>query len=126
GLLAAGAALWVVVALVYSSIREPADDPAQPATQRDAGWLTQMVQLLRDDRVFRSFVFTRSLLLVSALSPPFVVSLSIAAGSGGLAGLGGFIIAAGLAALLGGRLFGRLADHSSRRLMSVGAGVASA
>lgn len=126
GLLAAGAALWVVVALVYSSIREPADDPAQPATQRDAGWLTQMVQLLRDDRVFRSFVLTRSLLLVSALSPPFVVSLSIAAGSGGLAGLGGFIIAAGLAALLGGRLFGRLADRSSRRLMSVGAGVASA
>ncbi|MCW4386475.1 MFS transporter [Salinibacterium sp. SYSU T00001] len=125
-LLAGGAALWVCVALVYTSIREPADDPAQAdETPRETAWLRQMVQLFRDDRAFRWFVTVRSLLLVSALSPPFIVTLSIQSGSDSLAGLGGFIIASGLAALLGGRLFGRLADRSSRRLMSVGAGVAS-
>ncbi|MCB2384865.1 hypothetical protein KV201_22355, partial [Shewanella sp. SR1] len=126
-LLAAGATLWILVALVYAGIREPSDDPAQPSDDRsrEANWFVQMVRLLREDKPFRSFVLARSLLLVSALSPPFVVSLSIETGSDGLAGLGGFIVAAGLAALLGGRLFGRLADRSSRRLMSVGAGMAS-
>jgi hypothetical protein len=130
-LLGAGAALWVIVAVVYASIREPVDDLAQKRVASDdppphSPWFVQMGRLLRDDKPFRSFVMVRSLLLVSALSPPFVVSLSIKEGSGSLAGLGGFIVAAGLASLLGGRIFGRLADRSSRRLMSVGAGIASA
>src|SRR5690606_18685828 len=64
--------------------------------------------------------------LVSALSPPFVVALSIESGAGSLAGLGSYVVASGLAALIGGRLFGRLADRSSRRGMSVGAAVAFA
>ncbi len=68
----------------------------------------------------------RSLLLVSALSPPFVVALAVGSGAESLAGLGSFILAAGLAALLGGSLFGRWADRSSSNLMSVGAALASA
>ena len=48
----------------------------------------------------------RSLLLVSALSPPLVVTLAVSSGTEGLAGLGSFIIASGLAALLGGGIFG--------------------
>jgi hypothetical protein len=127
-MLAAGSALWVVAALVYAGIHEPADDPSERQADEPTGGdrPAKVMRLLREDTAFRHFVLVRSLLLVSALSPPFVVSLSIASGSDGLAGLGGFIIAAGLASLLGGRLFGRLADRSSRRLMSVGAGVASA
>src|SRR5690606_38085620 len=66
---------------------------------------------------FRRFVWVRSLLLVSALSPPFVVALGVAAGGDTLSGLGLFIIALGGAQLLGGRLFGPLADKSSRLLM---------
>lgn len=46
-------------------------------------------------------------------------------GAPALTGLGGFIIASGLAALLGGRVFGRLADRSSKHLMTVGAALAS-
>src|SRR5699024_4511701 len=74
----------------------------------------------------RHFVAVRSFLLVSALSPPFVVTLSVRSGSTSLAGLGGFIIASGIATLLGGRIFGPLADKSSRKVMSIGAGAASA
>lgn len=132
-LLAAGAAMWVAVAVVYTGIREPADEKHDDAQNADpeqetseTNWFKQMVILLRDDKPFRHFVGVRSLLLVSSLSPPFIVALSIESGVNGLAGLGGFIIASGLAALIGGRLFGRLADRSSKRLMSVGAGVASA
>ncbi len=127
-LLAAGAGLWVAVALVSSGIREPVEETSghDPADDEDQGWFARTVHLLRTDRAFRTFVGVRSLLLVSSLSPPFVVTLSLQSDVDALAGLGGFVIASGLAALLGGRLFGRMADRSSRRLMSLGAGVASA
>lgn len=129
-LLAVGAALWVGVGLIYAGIREPDQQPDQDdADKGEAEEITntfvQMLRLLRDDRAFRHFVTVRSLLLVSSLSPPFVVTLSIQYGANSLAGLGGFIIASGIAALLGGRIFGRLADRSSKHLMSIGAGIAS-
>lgn len=139
--LATGAALWVLVAVTYVGVREPAGESIaitgasgservegqsdRPAPH-DPNWFVQMLPLLRDDKPFRQFVTVRSLLLVSALSPPFVVALSIEVGADSLGGLGGFIIASGLSALIGGRIFGRLADRSSKRLMSAGAGVASA
>ncbi|WP_298254927.1 MFS transporter [uncultured Arthrobacter sp.] len=126
-LLAGGAALWVVVAVLYSGIREPAGQEQPTREPGDGqGWFARTSALLREDRDFRHFVVVRSFLLVSALSPPFVVALSVRSGTDGLAGLGGFVIASGLAALLGGRIFGRLADSSSRALMTAGAGTASA
>lgn len=129
-LLALGAVLWSAVAAVYITIKEPADElPADSSTNgvtvSDSGF-AQIIKLMRDDVPFRQFVFVRSLLLVSSLSPPFIVTLSIQSGASALTGLGSFVIAAGLAALLGGRIFGRLADKSSRNLMSIGAGIASA
>ena len=129
-LLAIGAALWVGVGLIYTGIREPNQDqdrhdPGTNETEERTNTFVQMAQLLRDDKEFRHFVTVRSLLLVSSLSPPFVVTLSIQYGADTLAGLGGFIIASGIAALLGGRIFGRLADRSSKHLMSIGAGIAS-
>lgn len=127
-LLAGAAMLWLAAAAVYAGIREPAHERTSVGTRQETvepGWVRQMRQLLGEDALFRSFVLVRSLLLVSALSPPFIVVLSVESGASSLAGLGGFIIASGLAALLGGRIFGQLADRSSKRLMSVGAGLAS-
>jgi predicted MFS family arabinose efflux permease len=63
-------------------------------------------------------------LLVAALGPPFVVGLGIQQGASGLSSLGLFVMAQGVAGLVGGRLFGRVADRSSRRLM-IGASLAS-
>ncbi|WP_017574785.1 MFS transporter [Nocardiopsis kunsanensis] len=143
--LAAGAVLWVAVAWVYAGVREPSGSGDGPTpgsagtaggasqdggtSDRDSGeqqgWFGRTYRMLREDRTFRHFVAVRSFLLVSALSPPFVVTLSTQYGTSGLGGLGGYIIASGVAALLGGRVFGRLADRSSRTLMSVGAGFAS-
>lgn len=127
-ILGVGSVLWVLVALVWWSVREPVDE----ATQRDHegeeerdNWFAQTLTLLREDATFRSFVTVRSFLLVSSLSPPFIVTLAVQAGAPALTGLGGFIIASGLAALLGGRIFGRMADRSSKRLMTTGAALAS-
>ncbi len=120
-LLFAAAAAWVVAAIVYAGIREPAGDVA--GTRSDLG---SPLALLRDDGTFRRFVVARGLLLVSALSPPFVVALATQVGSGGLAGLGPFVIGSGVAALVGGRFWGRWADRSSRMTMALAATAASA
>jgi hypothetical protein len=123
-LLGASALAWVAGAAIYARVREPegAGDAAEP----EDGWLARSWQLLAGDRPFQKFVTVRALLLVSALSPPFIVTLAAEQGSGGLSGLGPFIIASGLAGIVGGRIFGRLADVSSRKLMVGGAAAASA
>jgi hypothetical protein len=131
-LIAGGAALWVLAAACYAAIREPDEDPgavrgaSDSAASSREGWLRQAFGPLWEDAELRRFVLVRSLLLVSALAPPFLVSLAAQTGSGALAGLGGFIVSAGLAALIGGPVMGRLADRSSRTLMSAGAGAAAA
>lgn len=125
GLLAAAALAWVLAALVYAGVREPVPPDSDKGDNDNPGWLQASWRLLRDDRPFRRFVMARTLLLVSALSPPFVVALAAGVGGVGLGGLGPFVIAQGLASLIGGKPFGTLADRSSRRLMTWGAGIAA-
>lgn len=122
-LLGAAALAWVAAAIVYATIREPASKPETPIGDQP-GWVSQVRELWRDDSVFQRFVIARGLLLVAALSPPFVVGLGIQQGASGLSSLGLFVMAQGIAGLVGGRLFGRIADRSSRRLM-IRASVAS-
>lgn len=122
--LLAGAALaWVAAAALFATVREA---PGEHDEETDLSALRGMVALLRDDAPFRRFVVARSLLLVSALSPPFVVSLATDLGGAGLEGLGGFVISTGVAALVAGRFWGRTSDRSSRRTMQWAAGLSSA
>lgn len=132
-LLAAGALLWVLSATVYAQVTEPGEEAAAAGKGREGSddeaggsWFGEVIRLFREDATFRRFVTVRGLILVSSLSPPFLVSMSVGAGTGALAGLGGFILASGIASLLGGRIFGRLADRSSRLLMAWAAAAASA
>lgn len=118
-----GAALaWGVAALVFAGLREPEDASAGVAGERGLGRLS----LLRTDRRLLSFIITRTLMLCSALSAPYYVMLAQRhlpeVGSSWL----GFILLAGLAGLLGGPLWGWLADRSSRLVMGCSAGIASA
>lgn len=122
-LLAAGAAMWVLSAGMYARITEPAGEVAAAGPEGGddeggASWFGDAARLFREDSTFRRFLTTRGLILVSSLSPPFIVAMSVAAGTGALTGLGAFILASGVASLIGGRIFGRLADRSSRRLMA--------
>ena len=135
-LLAVGALLWTLSASVYARVREPAgearaaDEPesvaeAPASDESSPSWFADAARLFREDATFRKFISVRGLLLVSSLSPPFIVTMSIASGTGALAGLGGFILASGVASLIGGRIFGRMADRSSRLLMAGAATAAS-
>lgn len=114
-LFATAAVCWLLAVAVYAGVREPEETPAADADPDN--WLADAIRLLREDRTFVRFVVVRALLLVSALSPPFVVSLGVAQGSAGVSGLALFVLAQGVASLIGGGVFGRLADRSSRLLM---------
>ena len=124
GLLAVSVLIWVGALIVYASVREPAGEAETDVS--DESWVARSWHLLSGDKAFRRFVTVRALLLVSSLSPPFIVVIASAEGAGGLSGLGPFLIASGLAGIVGGRLSGRLADRSSRQVMIWGSGMSSA
>ncbi len=121
GLLVGAAVLWVASAGVFLRVREPAVPDDTDAREGVAASL----RLLVDDQPFRRFVTARTLLLVSALTPPYVVILAQQATGSDVSGLGPYVIASGVASLVGGRLWGPFADRSSRRLVAFASGAAS-
>lgn len=122
-LLVGGAAMWLAALAVFATVREP--EGAHDASL-DVGRAARALGLLRRDRPFRRFVIARTLLLVSALTPPFVVTLATTAFELDLGVLGPFVVAQGLASLLGGRVWGRWADRSSRRVIIAASGIGAA
>lgn len=67
----------------------------------------------------------RALLLVTALSTTFIVTLSHQAGTTAFSGLGGFVLASSLASLVGGKISGIWSDRSSRLVMAWASAAAS-
>ncbi|SEA07887.1 hypothetical protein SAMN02910418_00890 [Bowdeniella nasicola] len=121
-----GAALaFVVGAIIFRGVREGEGDEV-PTERERSSWVSDSWRLFVDDAPFRRFVIVRSLLLVSALAPPFVVALSAQRSGSSMSSVATFIIASGVAALLGGRVSGVVSDRSSRKTMIYGAGIASA
>lgn len=125
GLALIGAALlWGLGALTFSFVRE-----FHGATDGGADALREAFQrlsILVDDRPFRHFVITRSLLLCSALTAPYFVALGQANLGGDTRVLALFIIASGVASLVSAPVWGRYTDRSSRRVMAFAAALTAA
>ena len=119
-LLAGGASMWALASLVFMRIDEPTPDTD---TSNGQGF-HDMWKLVTSDRDLQRFLIVRSLMLVTALSTPFIVVLGSREGAD-LTGLGAFIVASSGASLLGGQVSGRLSDRSSKRTMAWAAGFAS-
>ncbi|WP_018297497.1 MFS transporter [Corynebacterium lubricantis] len=121
-LLGGGALTWALAAIVFQGIHEPESevDP-QPVKE---GWWKDTWELFTGDQQFRRFVIVRSLMLVTALSTTFIVTLSQEIGQD-ISNLGIFMVASGLASLLGGRISGIFSDLSSKNTMAVCSGAAS-
>lgn len=115
GLLAGGAALWLLAVAVLVRLRERPGETAPG----DSDWRDSLrrISLLRDDPVFRRFLITRVLLLSSALSGPFYVLLAREKTAASASILGGFVVASGLANALSAPAWGAMADRSSRRVL---------
>ncbi|WKD57971.1 Major Facilitator Superfamily protein [Corynebacterium capitovis DSM 44611] len=122
-LLGGGAATWAFAAIVFAGVREPVAK-GRPSSTDGHNWLAETLALLREDRKVRSFLLVRSLMLVTALSTPFIVVLAHESGQD-LTGLGAFVVASGGASLLGGRVSGWWSDVSSKQAMAWSAGAAS-
>jgi len=116
-------ALWLLAFVSFNTITEPAG-----ATGGGGNALAEAVRSLRiliDDKPFQHYVLSRIMLLSVALVVPFYVILIQQQLAGELATLGWLIIANGLASSLSAPLIGKLADYSSRKVMSASALVAA-
>jgi hypothetical protein len=119
-LLLAAALLWFAAGAVFAGVRE-----VPGATEGGGNAVSEAIRslgLMRSDPLFRHFVFTRSLLMSTALAMPFYVMLAQRQTDGDLGGLGLMIIATGLAGGLSAPVWGRLSDRSSR-LVLVASGI---
>lgn len=117
-LLCLAAAMWLVACAAYASLRE-----FPGATEGGANGLSSALSSLRlawEDRQLRDFLATRTLLISSGLAAPFYVALANQSGQQALRELGMLVLMAGLANLLSGRVWGQLADRSSRWTMAIG------
>ena len=114
-LLTGAGLLWLGAALLFAQVQEyPGASEGGGNAIRTA---LQSLGLLRDDAPFRRFVTVRALLLCSALTAPYYVLLASQQAETGIATLGLFIVANGLASSLSAPFWGRQADASSKQVM---------
>lgn len=122
GMVALGGICWLVAAVVFGLVRE---EPG--ATEGGIDGLTAIIAqlgLLKSDAQLRRLIVTRTLLLSTALAPPFYIALSGDSAASGLGTLGAFMIAASAASLLSTYIWGRFSDRSSRLVLMLAAGLA--
>jgi hypothetical protein len=117
-----GGACWLLAAFVFGLIRE---DPGATAGGSD-GLAAVIAQLgvLRSDAQLRRLIVTRTLLLSTALAPPFYIALSGDRAASGLGTLGSFMIASSAASLSSAYVWGRFSDRSSRLVLMLAATLA--
>ena len=111
GAISLAAALWMMGAAVFVTLREvPSDGEGQ------AGIGLAQFKLLRSDPQLTRFIIVRSLLVGTALAPPYLVMLQPDSTFGQL---GALVLASAIAALLSSYVWGRLSDRSSRRVLQL-------
>ncbi|WP_417659070.1 MFS transporter permease [Pseudidiomarina sp.] len=122
-LLSFAAALWLLAAVIYARVPE-----VPGATEGGGNALVEAlksIRLLWTDKHFGQFVLTRALLVASAFAIPYIVVMIQRSGDGSLTGLGGLMLASGLAGMLAGRFWGRWSDSASHHVMAAAACLAT-
>ncbi|HNP65107.1 MAG TPA: MFS transporter permease, partial [Woeseiaceae bacterium] len=92
GMVALGGACWLLAAFVFGLVQE---EPG--ATKGGIDGLAAVIAqlgLLKSDAQLRRLIVTRTLLLSTALAPPFYIALSGDSAASGLGTLGAFMVAA--------------------------------
>lgn len=108
GAIALASAAWVIAGTVFFGIKEE-PNPGDALGARDS--LAQL-RLLKDRPQLRRFVLVRSLLVGTALAPPYLVALG--SGETALETLGALVLASAAASFASSFVWGRLSDRSSR------------
>tara|TARA_R110002126_G_scaffold4815_14_gene24959 strand:- start:3557 stop:4882 length:1326 start_codon:yes stop_codon:yes gene_type:complete len=124
GALALGGVLWIVAALLFTTL-----DEAPGATEGGGNPLRvarEQFGLLRRDAQLVRFIVTRGLLIATALAPPYLLAIAGRDGEKSLGALGPFVLASAFAAILSTYVWGRLSDRSSRRVLGLSGMIAAA
>ncbi|MBS1303943.1 MFS transporter [Loktanella sp. SALINAS62] len=106
---------WIASGALFATLKEQ----SSTGDGKRAIGLDQFALLRQDPQLVR-FIAVRSLLVGTALAPPYFVVL---APDSGFSTLGALVLASAVAALLSSYVWGRLSDRSSRRVL-IYAGVA--
>lgn len=123
GLLGVAAGLWLLAAGLYLLLAEAPGSTDGGVNAFDA--VREQLGLVWREPDLRNFLLVRALLISTALATPFYVAIAQEQSGADLSGLGGFLLAGALASALGGWVWGRAADASSRLVMA-GAGLLAA
>lgn len=119
GAIALAGAAWLLAALVFSALREPAEKP--PGKDKTA--TAAFVEPLVDDPQLRRFILTRAVLTATALAPPFIVMMTALGDVKRLGHLGPLVLASASASIFSSYLWGRLSDKSSRQTLMTAGGL---
>lgn len=119
-LVVAGSALfWLGGGATFLTVDE---QPSPKDSSDPASSIRHSLILLGEDSKFRRFVIARGLMVVTALSPTYVVALSASVDRSSVSGVGPFVVATGIAGLVASPVWGRLADNSARLVMAASSG----
>ncbi|WP_110686893.1 MFS transporter [Salinicola aestuarinus] len=110
---------WLLNALCAALVQEEPGATKGGANAWDS--LKDGLGLMRKDRRFLHFNLSRALLLSSALALPYLALLGQQNSGTDLGSLGILIVTSGLAGMIAGPIWGRLADRSSRQVMRTSA-----
>lgn len=122
-LLFLAAILWAFASFSFAQIQESPGETSGGGNAIDE--LRNGLKLLKNDKHFRTFLLSRSLLLNITLSIPFYVLHSRELTQGGLGQVGGILFALSVAQILSSDIWGRLSDKSSKKVMFASAICAS-
>lgn len=123
GLVFLGAVLWFLAAALFAWIRE---EPGATAGGRNA--LDEAgagLALVRRLSGYRRYLITRALLLSVEVATPLYVLFGQGLALGGAMALGSFVIAVGVAQVIGSPFWGWFADTSSRRVLMLSSLIAA-
>lgn len=122
-LIAAAAILWALGALCFAAMEE--EEGAREGGKTPLDSFRDGLHLMRDKPGFRKFLLARNLLLSVELAMPVYALHAQRTVGEGLGGLGLFVIAVGIAAILSSPFWGLFADRSSRLVMGLSGLVAT-
>lgn len=116
-LVGAAAVLWILAGVFFLLIRE---EPGATEGGRTAiHEFKAGVHFLKEDKNLRYFILARAFLMAIPLAQPFFVIIGKETTQARITGLGIFVIASGIAAMVSSPFWGIFADRSSRKLMLV-------
>lgn len=115
GLLLLASLGWGISIIFCALLIEPASEIETVAKEKNS--VIRAWEILTTDKQFFHFNISRSLLLSSALSLPYIAILGREHSGANLGGLGILVLISGLAAMFSSPFWGLRADRSSRNVM---------